>query len=134
MASISSIRSIGHRNATKLRKSKVRTTESLLDQASTRKGRTEVSQRTGIATADLLRWAHQADMMRMGGIGSEYADLLAAVGVDTIKVLRRRNAENLMDAMSQINTRRRLVQRLPTSEMVQSWIDAAGTTDPMVTS
>ena len=134
MASISSIRSIGHRNATKLRKSKVRTTESLLDQASTRKGRTEVSQRTGIATADLLRWAHQADIMRMGGIGSEYADLLAAVGVDTIKVLRRRNAENLMDAMSQINTRRRLVQRLPTSEMVQSWIDAAGTTDPMVTS
>lgn len=134
MASISSIRSIGHRNATKLRKSKVRTTESLLDQASTRKGRTEVSQRTGIATADLLRWAHQADMMRMGGIGSEYADLLAAVGVDTIKVLRRRNAENLMHAMSQINTRRRLVQRLPTSEMVQSWIDAAGTTDPMVTS
>lgn len=134
MASISSIRSIGHRNATKLRKSKVRTTESLLDQASTRKGRTEVSQRTGIATADLLRWAHQADMMRMGGIGSEYADLLAAVGVDTIKVLRRRNAENLMDAMSQINTRRRLVQRLPTSEMVQSWIDAAGTSDPMVTS
>ncbi|MDK1016505.1 MAG: DUF4332 domain-containing protein [Actinomycetota bacterium] len=134
MASISSIRSIGHRNATKLRKSKVRTTESLLDQASTRKGRTEVSQRTGIATADLLRWAHQADMMRMGGIGSEYADLLAAVGVDTIKVLRRRNAENLMDAMSQINTRRRLIQRLPTSEMVQSWIDAAGTTDPMVTS
>lgn len=134
MASISSIRSIGHRNATKLRKSKVRTTESLLDQASTRKGRTEVSQRTGIATADLLRWAHQADMMRMGGIGSEYADLLAAVGVDTIKVLRRRNAENLMDAMSQINTRRRLIQRLPTSEMVQSWIDAAGTSDPMVTS
>ncbi|MEE8484975.1 MAG: DUF4332 domain-containing protein [Acidimicrobiia bacterium] len=134
MASISSIRSIGHRNATKLRKSKVRTTESLLDQASTRKGRTEVSQLTGIATADLLRWAHQADMMRMGGIGSEYADLLAAVGVDTIKVLRRRNAENLMDAMSQINTRRRLVQRLPTSEMVQSWIDAAGTSDPMVTS
>jgi len=134
MASISAIRSIGHRNATKLRKSKVRTTDSLLEQASTRKGRSLVSERTGIATADLLRWAHQADMMRVDGIGSEYADLLAAVGVDTIKLLRRRNAENLMVAMTQVNTRRRLVQRLPTTEMVQGWIEAAGDIEPIVTS
>lgn len=93
-----------------------------------------MSDRTGIATADLLKWAQQADMMRVGGIGSEYADLLSAVGVDTIKLLRRRNAENLMVAMTQINTRRRLVQRLPTIEMVQGWIDAAGDIDPLVSS
>lgn len=134
MASISSIRSIGHRDATKLRKSKVRTTESLLEQASTRKGRAEVSQRTGISTADLLKWAQQADMMRVGGIGSEYADLLAAVGVDTIKVLRRRNAENLMVTMTHVNTRRRLVQRLPTVEMVEGWIVAAADLESIVTS
>ena len=134
MASISSIRSIGHRNATRLRKSKVRTTESLLDQASTRRGRSVVSERTGIATADLLRWANQADIMRVGGIGSEYADLLSSVGIDTIKVLRRRNAENLMTAVTQINTRRRLVQRLPTIEMIQGWIDDAGQLDPIVSS
>lgn len=73
-------------------------------------------------------------MMRMGGVGSEYADLLAAVGVDTIRVLRRRNAENLMTAMLQVNTRRRLVQRLPTVEMVQGWIDTAGSIEPTVTS
>jgi hypothetical protein len=72
--------------------------------------------------------------MRIGGIGSEYADLLAAVGVDTIKLLRRRNADNLMAAMSQVNTRRRLVQRLPTVEMVQSWIDKAIALEPIVTS
>jgi predicted flap endonuclease-1-like 5' DNA nuclease len=134
MASISAIRSIGHRDATKLRKSKVRTTDSLLEQAATRTGRSVVSQRTGLATSDLLRWAHQADLMRIGGIGSEYADLLAAVGVDTIKLLRRRNADNLMAAMSQVNTRRRLVQRLPTVEMVQSWIDKAIALEPIVTS
>lgn len=93
-----------------------------------------MSDRTGIATADLLKWAQQADMMRVGGIGSEYADLLSAVGVDTIKLLRRRNAENLMVAMSQINTRRRLVQRLPTIEMVQGWIDTAGDIEPLVSS
>jgi predicted RecB family nuclease len=134
MASISAIRSISHRNATKLRKSGVRTTDSLLDQASTRKGRSIVSERTGIPSADLLRWAQQADLMRVGGIGSEYADMLAAVGVDTIKVLRRRNADNLMVSMIQVNTRRRLVQRLPTVEMIQGWIDTAGSMEPIVNS
>ena len=134
MASISAIRSISHRNATKLRKSGVRTTDSLLDQASTRKGRSVVSERTGIPSADLLRWAQQAELMRVGGIGSEYADLLAAVGVDTIKVLRRRNADNLMVSMIQVNTRRRLVQRLPTVEMIQGWIDTAGSMEPIVNS
>jgi len=134
MASISAIRSINHRNATKLRKSGVRTTDSLLDQASTRKGRSIVSERTGIPSADLLRWAQQADLMRVGGVGSEYADLLAAVGVDTIKVLRRRNADNLMVSMIQVNTRRRLVQRLPTVEMIQGWIDVAGSMAPIVNS
>lgn len=134
MASISSIRSIGHRNATKLRKANVRTTDALLSKAATRKGRSVISDSTGIASADILKWAHQADMMRVNGIGSEYTDLLSAVGVDTIKLLRRRNAENLMEAMSYVNIRRRLVQRLPTHEMVQSWIDLAAETEPLVTS
>jgi predicted flap endonuclease-1-like 5' DNA nuclease len=117
-----------------MRKSGVRTTDSLLEQASSRRGRSVVSERTGIPSADLLKWAQQADLMRVGGIGSEYADLLSAVGVDTIKTLRRRNAENLMVAMNQVNTRRRLVQRLPTVEMVQGWIDTAGSIEPIVTS
>jgi len=134
MASISAIRAIRQRDATKLRKGNVRTTEALLRQASTRPGRAHVSSRTGIATTDLLRWAQQADLMRVGGIGSEYADLLAASGVDTIKALRRRNATNLMTAMTQVNTKKRLVQRRPTVEMIQGWIDVASELEPRVSS
>lgn len=134
MASIAAIRAIGHREATKLRKSRVRTTESLLQQAATRRGRADVCDKTGIPTGDLLRWAHQADLMRIKGIGSEYADLLAGAGIDTIKALRRRNATNLMVAMTQVNTKRRLVQRLPTVDMVQGWIDDAAAIEPIVTS
>ncbi len=134
MASISAIRAIGHRQATKLRKSRVRTTEALLQQASSRRGRAELSERTSIPSADLLRWAHQADLMRINGIGSEYADLLAAAGVDTVKSLRRRNAANLMAMVTQVNAKRRAVQRLPTVEMVQGWIDEANELEPTVAS
>ena len=116
------------------RKARVRTTDSLLQQAATRRGRSEVSDKTGIPTAELLRWAQQADLMRINGIGSEYAELLASAGVDTIKALRRRNATNLMIAMTQVNTKKRLVQRLPTVEMVQGWIDEAKAIEPIVTS
>jgi len=134
MASISAIRAIRHKEATKLRKGRVRTTEALLEQASTRPGRSDVSSRTGIPTGDLLKWAQQADLMRINGVGAEYADLLSAAGVDTIKALRRRNAENLMVALTQINTKRRKVQRLPTVEMIQAWIDNANDLEPLVTS
>ncbi len=134
MASISAIRAMGQRHATKLRKAKVRTTEALLREASTRTGRSSLSGRTGIPTADLVRWAHQADLMRVDGIGPEYADLLAVSGVDTIKALRRRNAANLIATMTQVNSKKRIVQRLPTVEMVQSWIDDASDLEPIVTS
>lgn len=134
MASISAIRSIGQRDATRLRKGKVRTTEALLREASSRPGRRAISTRTGIPTADLLSWAQQADLMRVPGIGSEYADLLGAAGVETIKTLRRRNAANLMTALDQVNTKKRIVQRLPTLEMVQGWIDGASALEPIVTS
>lgn len=134
MASIAAIRAMGHRDATKLRKARVRTTDSLLQHAATRPGRSELSDRTGIPTTDLLRWAHQADLMRVNGVGSEYADLLSAAGVDTLKALRRRNAANLMALVTQVNTKKRSVQRLPTMEMVQGWIDEANALDPLVVS
>ncbi len=72
--------------------------------------------------------------MRVSGIGSEYADLLASAGVETIRALRQRNAANLTVALGQINTKKRIVQRLPTLEMVQGWIEAASAMDPIVTS
>ena len=134
MASISAIRSIDQRDATRLRKGRVRTTEVLLREASSRPGRSAISKRTGIPTADLLAWAQQADLMRVAGIGSEYADLLGAARVETIKSLRRRNAANLMTALDQVNTKKRIVQRLPTLEMIQGWIDAASTLEPIVSS
>ena len=134
MASISAIRSIGQRDATRLRKGRVRTTDALLREASSRPGRRAISKRTGIPTADLLVWAQQAELMTVAGIGSEYADLLCAAGVETVKTLRRRNAANLMTALDQVNTKKRIVQRLPTLEMVQGWIDGASNLEPVVIS
>lgn len=133
MASIAAIESMDHRDATKLRKAGVRTTESLLKSGATRSGRRRLAKETDLAERDILSWANRADMMRIKGIGSEYADLLEAAGVDTIRELRRRNAERLLEAMTETNLRRRVIRRLPTDGMVRGWIEAAKELEPLVT-
>ena len=132
MASITAIESMEHRDATKLRKAGIRTTEALLKSAATRTGRRRLSRETGLSEADILAWANRADLMRIRGIGSEYADLLEATGVDTIRALRRRNPDRLLEAMTGTNLRRRVIRRLPTDGMVRRWVDEAQEIEPIV--
>jgi len=132
MASIDAIEGIGHKYATKLRKARVRTTEALLKAGATRKGRKELAATTGLSDHQILEWVNRADLMRVKGVGEEYSDLLEAAGVDTVKELRRRNSGNLLAAMVEVNTSKRLVRRLPTLSMVERWIAHAKELDPVV--
>lgn len=132
MARIDEIRSLPHKDATRLRKAGVRTTEALLRRAATRSGRAELSRDTDLATADLLRWVNVADLMRIKGIGGEYAELLSLCGVNTIKELRRRNGVALTAKILSVNGRKDLVRRLPTESMVEGWIERAGELDQLV--
>lgn len=132
MARIDEIRSLSHKDATRLRKAGVRTTAGLLKRASTRPGRSELAAETEISTGDLLRWVNVADLMRVRGIGGEYAELLAACGVNTLKELRRRNPVALTAKILSMNGRKDLVRRLPTESMVEAWVDRASSLDLVV--
>jgi predicted flap endonuclease-1-like 5' DNA nuclease len=133
MASIDAIEGLGHKHATKLRKARVRTTEALLKTAATRQGRKQLAETTGLSDQQILAWVNRADLMRVRGVGEEYSDLLEAAGVDTVKELRRRNAANLLATMVEVNTKKRLVRRLPTQSMVERWVAHAKELDPVVT-
>ena len=131
MASITAV-GLPPREATRLRKNGVRTTDGLLKVASTKSGRKRLAGKTKLSERDVLGWVNRADLMRVKGIGPEYADLLEEAGVDTVKELRTRNPNNLLETMTDLNARRRLVRRLPTSGMVEGWVAAAKDLDPMV--
>lgn len=133
MASIDTIEGIGHKQATSLRKARIRTVEALLKKGSTRKGRRDIASATGISEKLILEWVNRADLMRVRGVGQEYSDLLEAAGVDTVKELRRRNPANLLDAMIELNTKKMLVRRLPTDAMVQRWVEHASELETVVT-
>jgi hypothetical protein len=132
MASIDAIEGISHKQATRLRKARIRTVEAMLRRGATRRGRREIAVATDIPENLILAWVNRADLMRVAGVGEEYSDLLEAAGVDTVKELRRRNPANLLASMVEVNSKKRLVRRLPTEAMVQRWVDHAKELDPVV--
>jgi predicted RecB family nuclease len=103
----------------------IRSTGRLLEAASTVKGRKNLAIKTGVDETRLLCWANVADRMRIKGIRKEYADLLQAAGVDTVKELKFRNPANLAKAMAEANKKRKMVRLLPSEKVVCRWIEHA---------
>ena len=132
---ISDIEGIGPAIEKKLNKAGVKSVNGLLKMGASKKGRKEIAVATGFDTKTILSWVNMADLYRVKGIGSEYSELLHAAGVDTIKELRKRNAENLVKKMAEVNSAKKksLVRALPTLKRVQSWVEHAKTLDPIVT-
>lgn len=108
-----------------LKASGIRTTRKLLEAAKTPKGRKLLAEKTGIDARRLLEWANKADKMRVKGLGKEYADLLQAVGVETVRELKYRNPGKLAQAMAAANKKRKLVRLVPTEKAVGRWIEEA---------
>lgn len=125
MARIDQVAGINHKAATKLRKFGVRTSNGLIDSATSRKGRSELAAETGIDPRDLQQWINHAHLLRVKGVGAEYAELLVAAGVDTVRDLRRRNPTALLAKIIGLNGSSKVVQRLPTEGMVEGWIESA---------
>src|SRR3546814_12710290 len=84
-----------------LQSSRIKTTDDLLKFCGSRKGREDVAAQTGFSTIQLLKWANMADLMRISGVGEEYSELLEAAGVDTVKELALRRADNLAATMKE---------------------------------
>jgi hypothetical protein len=108
-----------------LKSAGIRSTDRLLEAARTVRGRKTLSAKTGFEEKQLLCWANVADRMRIKGISKEYAELLQAAGVDTVKELKYRNPLNLAKAMADANKRRKVVRLLPSEKVVKRWIENA---------
>ena len=124
--SIEDLKSLGPSVAASLKSAGIRSTSKLLEAAKDPKGRKALATRTGLDEKCILRSANMADRMRIKGVGEDYAVLLEAAGVDTVRELKYRNPRNLAKAMADANTKRKLgVRLLPSEATIQRWIDAA---------
>jgi hypothetical protein len=130
--SIEDLKTIGLGVAASFKSAGIRSTGKLLRAAKDPKGRKALAARTGLDEKCILRSANMADRMRIKGIGEDYAVLLEAAGVDTVRELKYRNPHNLAKAMADANTKRKLVQLLPSEKAIERWIQHAKRLDLVI--
>ena len=131
--SITKIEGIGPVNKEKLSAAGIVTVENLLEKGASKSGRKEISAASGIDEKIILNWVNMADLFRIKGIASQFAELLKAAGVDTVKELRNRNAENLHQALVATNEAKNLTNAVPALSRVTDFIEQAKNLDPVVT-
>lgn len=124
---IETIEGVGPSYAKKLAAAGVTTTGKLLDRGASPKGRKELAAASGVSDALILKWTNMADLLRVKGVGEEYSELLEAAGVDTVKELKTRRADNLAAKMAEVNLKKKLVRQVPSESMVGRWIAHAKT-------
>jgi uncharacterized membrane protein HdeD (DUF308 family)/predicted flap endonuclease-1-like 5' DNA nuclease len=127
------IEGIGPAFAEKLHAIGVTTIRAFFERGVTSKGRDELAELSGISGKLILEWINHVDLYRIKGVGSEYADLLEAAGVDTVVELANRNPTNLFNKMLAVNEEKKLVRKIPVESQVQDWVTQAKTLPRKVT-
>lgn len=127
------IEGIGPKYAKILRNVGIRTTEKLLKEGASKKGRQTLATKTDISEKLILEWVNLSDLVRIKGVGEEYSDLLEEAGVDSVKELRNRRADNLHKTVLETNTKKKLVRRPPSLSMIENWVAQAKKLKPVIT-
>jgi predicted flap endonuclease-1-like 5' DNA nuclease len=129
---IEEIEGIGPAYGEKLRGVGIDDTDELLEACRTKAGRGEVAEKSGISEELILKWSNHADLFRISGVGPEFAELLEAAGVDTVKELRNRNAANLAEKCAEVNAAKKLTRQVPSEKVVAGWIEQAKDLPPVL--
>jgi predicted flap endonuclease-1-like 5' DNA nuclease len=127
MARLSDIEGIGGSYASKLESCGIKNQQQLLEKGGSAAERKAIIEESGISSKLVLKWINRADLARIKGVGSEYADLLECAGVDTVPELGQRNAANLHAKMTEVNEEKKLTRSLPSASQVSGWVEQAKT-------
>ncbi len=127
------IEGVGEVYAEKLIAAGINKVSELLEKCAAPKGRKELAEATGISEKLILKWTNHADLFRINGVGPQFAELLEAAGVDTVKEFRHRLAENLQPKLTEVNEQKNICNRVPAISEVQKMIDQAKELEPKVT-
>lgn len=122
---VEEVEGIGPVIGEKLRNAGVKDTDSLLARSLTPKDRKSLAEESEMTTNQILKFANMVDLFRINGVGSEFAELLEAAGVDTVPELAQRNPSNLTQMMTTKNEEKKLTRRVPSEKEVTKWVEQA---------
>ncbi len=130
---VEQVEGIGEVYAAKLVAAGVKTTDDLLEKCAKKSGRAKLAEETGISEKLILKWTNHADLFRINGIAGQFAELLEAGGVDTVKEFRHRVAANLQPKLEEINAEKHLCGRVPSVAEIEKMIEQAKQLEPIIT-
>ena len=132
MSHLADIEGIGEVYEAKLVAAGMKSVEHLLESCCQKKARIALAEQTGISEKLILAWVNKADLCRIKGISTQYADLLEHAGVDSVPELAQRKAENLQAKMAEVNEQKNLVKKVPALSQVEDWVAQAKTLPAVV--
>ena len=130
---ITEIEGIGPAYQEKLAAAGVKTVEGLLELGASKSGRKKIAEDSGLDESQILVWVNMADLFRIKGVASQFEELLKAAGVDTVKELRTRNAENLHAKLVEVQEEKKITRTVPALSQVTDFVEQAKKLEPMVT-
>lgn len=130
---VEQVEGIGESYAKKLNEAGIKTTDQLLEQCATASGRAKMAEATGISEKLILKWTNHADLFRINGIAGQFAELLEASGVDTVKEFRHRVPANLHSKLVEVNEAKNLCNRVPSVTELEKMIEQAKGLEPIIT-
>ena len=130
---ITEIEGIGPVYQEKLAAAGIKTVEGLLEAGASKSGRKKIAEDSGLDESKILVWVNMADLFRINGVASQFAELLKAAGVDTVKELRNRNAENLHAKLVEVQEEKKITRTVPALSQVTDFVEQAKKLEPMVT-
>ena len=118
------IEGIGGKFGKKLEKGGISNIEDLIPLS--RKEIKELAGKTDISEKLLDKWQEHADLMRIKGVGPEYAEALNEIGIDSVKELAQRNPENTLERIEKLDKEKPdVIRKLPVLEWIKDWIEEA---------
>lgn len=129
---VKKLRGITDAVAAKLVEKSLTNSDKFLDVAKTPAGRKELAADCGVDARAILELANRADLARIKGVAGVFGDLLEAAGVDTVKELRNRRADNLHAKMTEVNATDKVAGRNATMKEVEGWVAQAKELPPMI--
>ncbi len=129
---VKDIEGVGPKYAEILSANGIKTVSHLLEAGASRKGRSDLANQASISESKILKWVNMCDLFRIKGVAGQYAELLEASGVDTVRELKNRNSENLTEKMQQVNKEKKLCKVSPGLKSVSNWIEQAKQLPPKV--
>lgn len=130
---VEQIEGVGKIYAKKLRSIGVRQTHDLLDLCRDAEGRDRLAKYLKVSSKEVSRWTSMADLMRVSGIGGQFAELLEAANVSTIEDLMNQKGDQLAQRLNEINNKKNMARNVPDSSRVGEWVKQASKMESYVT-